>query len=1139
MKLKALLTLTAALSFGVAAAQESAPAAPAQAPATAAPALSDVPAGHWAKDAVDRLVQQGIVLGFPDGTFRGTQSLTRYQAAVIIARLLDQIAKNEPAVQQLDPETITSLQNAVQELAADLAALGVRVADLEENAATKDDLSTLEETINSSVDSKIEEAINNLEIPGSNDDAIEELRASIDEVNTRIEELSGRVDEVAGSVDEVSGRVDEVAGSVDEVSGRVDEVAGSVDEVSGRVDEVAGSVDEVSGRVDEVSGRVDEVAGSVEDLTGRVDELADNYDALRADVDDAASSIAALNDLTVLLNQDILSLQDRVSAIEADYVPRADFDNLTARVGAVETRVTTAETNITNLTNQVNQLNRFAFRVSGNISLSYYQAQTFGDLDQDFDIDRLLPGTNLSSGTNGADNSNPRDFADFARNTGNVVNTRDNFASTNSGDRSGAASVGASVSFGFLNNPVLRGANNTTLTFGIRPQNGSGTLTAAPDGALESAPLVFFVTGLASNFTFGNAPVTITAGLSPTVKFTEYVFDNDVNSRGPGIVATVDGSNLPVIGAFRPTITATFGTTNNSNIGVPATVNAPITPTPASGPTTSPVNVAAGAANYFGVRAAITPIDTLRLGINYVQEGFNANGGVVPGTATTLPVQLGYQGVAGATGRTVFGLSANGGLAGVNIDSEYVTSQLNGTSQTDQAFYARVGTTIAGISLGANFRSIDPDFANGGVTTGSPTNAGLSTDGLRPDSNGDGVFGGAGDNNQALFGANQTGFGVRAGVTIAGIDLRGYFDQSAPYTTFGTIGTTSGANGTGTRFGASLATTLGPVTVGGYFESRSDNDGVGVAAAQRFGVGATVALPAGFRASAGYNQASEGGVQVETTGFFAGASALGIDRNIVVPAAITAALPTVPAFAATPLSGFVPAIPGSSNTFFGVTLRHDGTASDALIRGLNLDFGYRSQFRAATGGFTRTVLNAGASYSGNLLGATLNAGGAYIADNYGSETSATTDSSTTLIAAASLTTPTFDFIFRPALTAEVQTASRAFQAQAYTASLTRTAFGVTLNDVFGLANTTASVQAANLDTNNVIYNVFTSGGAGSFSPSAAAGANNLRGIYTNLAIGGANVSYGLFTLTTDSDAAAPQSTTGQAFRVSYNIPLTF
>ncbi|HAR69313.1 MAG TPA: hypothetical protein DCR99_06695, partial [Thermus scotoductus] len=53
--------------------------------------FSDVPAGHWAKEAVEALAAKGLVIGFPDGTFRGNENLTRYQAALIIYRLLQQI----------------------------------------------------------------------------------------------------------------------------------------------------------------------------------------------------------------------------------------------------------------------------------------------------------------------------------------------------------------------------------------------------------------------------------------------------------------------------------------------------------------------------------------------------------------------------------------------------------------------------------------------------------------------------------------------------------------------------------------------------------------------------------------------------------------------------------------------------------------------------------------------------------------------------------------------------------------------------------------------------------------------------------------------------------------------------------------
>lgn len=50
---------------------------------------SDVPEGHWASASIARLSQLGVVIGFPDGTFRGDEPYTRYQAALLNGRLLD------------------------------------------------------------------------------------------------------------------------------------------------------------------------------------------------------------------------------------------------------------------------------------------------------------------------------------------------------------------------------------------------------------------------------------------------------------------------------------------------------------------------------------------------------------------------------------------------------------------------------------------------------------------------------------------------------------------------------------------------------------------------------------------------------------------------------------------------------------------------------------------------------------------------------------------------------------------------------------------------------------------------------------------------------------------------------------------
>lgn len=51
--------------------------------------FSDVPQGHWAADAVQKLADMGLVIGYEDGTFRGDNPMTRYEYAMIVSRMID------------------------------------------------------------------------------------------------------------------------------------------------------------------------------------------------------------------------------------------------------------------------------------------------------------------------------------------------------------------------------------------------------------------------------------------------------------------------------------------------------------------------------------------------------------------------------------------------------------------------------------------------------------------------------------------------------------------------------------------------------------------------------------------------------------------------------------------------------------------------------------------------------------------------------------------------------------------------------------------------------------------------------------------------------------------------------------------
>ena len=50
-----------------------------------------VPFDHWAYDAVQQLVDMGILIGYPDGTIRGNRAMTRYEFAMALSRMLDTI----------------------------------------------------------------------------------------------------------------------------------------------------------------------------------------------------------------------------------------------------------------------------------------------------------------------------------------------------------------------------------------------------------------------------------------------------------------------------------------------------------------------------------------------------------------------------------------------------------------------------------------------------------------------------------------------------------------------------------------------------------------------------------------------------------------------------------------------------------------------------------------------------------------------------------------------------------------------------------------------------------------------------------------------------------------------------------------
>lgn len=92
--------------------------------ASAANPFADVEESSWGYQAVCRLSEEGVVAGYPDGTFRGDKNVTRYEMAEIVGKLL-------AARERLTAEQQETVDRLAKEYAAELQNLGVRVSELE------------------------------------------------------------------------------------------------------------------------------------------------------------------------------------------------------------------------------------------------------------------------------------------------------------------------------------------------------------------------------------------------------------------------------------------------------------------------------------------------------------------------------------------------------------------------------------------------------------------------------------------------------------------------------------------------------------------------------------------------------------------------------------------------------------------------------------------------------------------------------------------------------------------------------------------------------------------------------------------------------------------------------------------------
>jgi len=248
----------------------------------------DVPAGSYAEEAVARLADLGIVIGFPDGTFRGNEAFTRYQAALVVTRLLD-VVEGE----MLTDADLDTVRNALQELASDVAANEQAISDLQTAIAGAGDADVA---------------------------AVEELQAQLDALTVELDTLNAAQAAASGLEQQVLANTDQI-GQLNDLIGILNEDLQALGAAGNNVD--TGFLEDIEQNTNDIANLREFVVLLRRDQVGvseRVATIEESDTAQNAQLSDLETRVTALEEAQVAFSGSI-GLEYNVGRLSGDEVP--------------------------------------------------------------------------------------------------------------------------------------------------------------------------------------------------------------------------------------------------------------------------------------------------------------------------------------------------------------------------------------------------------------------------------------------------------------------------------------------------------------------------------------------------------------------------------------------------------------------------------------------------------------------------------------------------------------------------------------------------------------------------------------------------------------------------------------------------
>lgn len=282
----------------------------------------DVDPDHWAYESVMNVTNAGLFEGYPDGTFKGNQAMTRYEYAMVVNRFLRYVDRADSRLEELIyshvgtgvPANFAEFEGKLNAQAQEILALKRRVTDLE--VTTK----LLGQSIAKQATrvAALEKEIVDLEFSASVAfDQIDANIARLDMIEDKIEDVKADFESTRDSYDEL---ISTTALDVYRLS-RAKADKSTVDSLAARLSALETELDDITFTIfDFMDASTDLTFSRIHDLEDQIAMLESSINGVKADLDDNMEMIFDFMDAnTDLTFSRIHDLEESIAAIEGEF----------------------------------------------------------------------------------------------------------------------------------------------------------------------------------------------------------------------------------------------------------------------------------------------------------------------------------------------------------------------------------------------------------------------------------------------------------------------------------------------------------------------------------------------------------------------------------------------------------------------------------------------------------------------------------------------------------------------------------------------------------------------------------------------------------------------------------------------------